>query len=250
MTHSAAIIMAAGKGTRMKDPGKAKVMYEILGKPMVHYVVDLAFDMNLDRVLVIVGHQRESVISYLSRTHPRAECVTQAEQLGTGHAVMQAKKALETFRGTVIVLSGDVPLLTRSTIDALIGYHKGTGAKATILTVDMPDPSGYGRILRNADGSVRRIVEQRDATPAELSVREINSGIYVFDKESLFDGLEHIDSHNVQHEYYLTDVFDYYWRRRLKVSALKTEYPDEIRGINTVEQLEQARSVMETRRGT
>jgi len=247
MAHGAAIIMAAGKGTRMKDPTRAKVMYEIGERPMIHYVVDLAFDLNLERVLVIVGHQRESVTSYLAGTHPRAECVTQAEQLGTGHAVMQAKRSLEGFRGSVVVLSGDVPLLTRGTMDGLMEHHKSTGASATILTVDMPDPTGYGRILRNADGSVRRIVEQKDASPAELKTTEINSGIYVFDKESLFDGLEHIDTLNVQHEYYLTDVFEYYWKRRLKVSALRAKQADEVRGINTFEQLEEARKAMETR---
>jgi UDP-N-acetylglucosamine pyrophosphorylase len=247
MTERAAIIMAAGKGTRMKDPTKPKVMYEIMGKPMIHYVVDLAFDLNLDRVLVIVGHQRESVSKYLAHSHPRAECVTQPEQLGTGHAIMQAKRSLEGFKGMVIVLSGDVPLLTRSSVEALIQHHKRANAGATILTVELPDPTGYGRILRNADGSVRSIVEQRDASPAELKVTEINSGIYVFNKESLFDGLEHIGSHNVQHEYYLTDVFEYYWRHRLTVSALKAERPDELRGINTFEQLEEARKIMEIR---
>ncbi len=240
--------MAAGKGTRMKDPSKAKVMYEIMGKPMIHYVVDLAFSLDLDRVLVVIGHQRESVSAYLSRSHPRVECVTQAEQLGTGHAIMQARRPLEGFEGRVVVLSGDVPLLTRRSMEGLIEHHERTGAGATILTVEMPDPTGYGRILRNPDGSVRKIVEQRDASPTELQVGEINSGIYVFEKESLFDGLEHIDSQNVQHEYYLTDVFEYFWKRGLKVSALKAQHPDEIRGINTFEQLEEARKIMETGR--
>ena len=245
--QSAAIIMAAGKGTRMKDPSKAKVMYEILGKPMVHYVVDLAFGLGMDRVLVVVGYQRETVSSYLAKSHPRVEIVVQAEQLGTGHAVLQAKDALQGFDGHVIVLSGDVPLLTRGSMDELIKHHGNTSAGATILTAEMPDPAGYGRILRNADGSVRKIVEHRDATPEELKVSEINSGIYVFEIDRLFEGLEHINPHNVQHEYYLTDVFEYFWKNNLKVSALKASNLDEIRGINTFDQLEEARGLMETR---
>lgn len=246
--QSAAIIMAAGKGTRMKDPTKAKVMYEILGKPMIHYVVDLAFSLEMDRVLVIVGHRGETVSGYLSKSHPRAECIIQAEQLGTGHAIMQAKSALLGFNGRVIVLSGDVPLLTKTSMDGLIGHHAISNASATILTAEMSDPIGYGRVVRNVDGSVTKIVEHREASQDELKISEINSGIYVFEKEKLFEGLEHIKASNVQHEYYLTDVFEYFWKNHLKVSALKAQHSDEIRGINTFEQLDEARRLMETRK--
>ncbi len=242
--------MAAGKGTRMKDPTKAKVMYEILGKPMIHYVVDLAFSLEMDRVLVIVGHQRETVSSYLNKSHPRAESIVQAEQLGTGHAIMQAKSALLGFDGHVIVLSGDVPLLTKTSMNGLIGHHAISKSSATILTAEMSDPTGYGRVVRNVDGSVVKIVEHREASQDELKISEINSGIYVFEKEKLFEGLEHIKARNVQHEYYLTDVFEYFWKNQLKVSALKAQYPDEIRGINTFEQLDEARRLMESRKDT
>jgi len=246
--NCAAIIMAAGKGTRMKDLAKAKVMYPILGKPMIHYVVDLALDLRMQRVVVIVGHQKDDVIRYLKGSHPLAECVVQEEQLGTGHAVMQSQEALQSFVGRVLVLSGDVPLLTKESIDALIAHHVRAKAKATILTAEMADPTGYGRIIRGRDGMVRKIVEHRDATPKELSVREINSGIYVFEKASLFEGLEHIRADNVQHEYYLTDIFEYFGERRWRVAGLKVQNVDEIRGINTFEQLEEARKLMETRR--
>lgn len=240
----AAVVMAAGKGTRMKDPSKAKVMYEINGKPMIHFVVDLAYQLDASHVIVIVGYQREVVTEYIRRSHPDVDCVVQAEQLGTGHAVMQAEQALKSFSGEVIVLSGDVPLLTRESMREFIDHHHETAAVATILTADFADPAGYGRIIRNADGSVKKIVEHKDATEEERTVSEINSGIYIFDKEKLFDALKHISPHNVQNEYYLTDVFEYFWRHHWVVSAIKASHPDEIRGVNTVEQLDEAKAVL------
>jgi len=239
----AVVIMAAGKGTRMKDPSKVKVMYEVLGKPMIHYVVDLAYHLNAGRVIVIVGYQREAVIQYLRRTYPHIEIAVQAEQLGTGHAIMQSESALKDYEGEVIVLSGDVPLLTVESMQQLVAYHGQTQAAATILTAIIDDPTGYGRIMRNEDGSVKKIIEHKDATEDERRVTEINSGIYIFDKKKLFDGLQHITPHNVQKEYYLTDVFEYFWKHQWRVSALKAAYVDEIRGINTVDQLKEAEAI-------
>jgi UDP-N-acetylglucosamine pyrophosphorylase len=247
--QSAAIIMAAGKGTRMKDPTKAKVMYEILGKPLIHYVVELALGLKMDRIVVVVGYQKDVVSKYLTHSHPSVECAVQEQQLGTGHAIMQATPVLRDFSGHVVILSGDVPLLTKKSVEALIACHRESGAQATILTADMTDPTGYGRIVRNKDGTVGKIVEHRDATPGEIKIREINSGIYVFEKENLFEGLEHIDANNVQQEYYLTDIFGYFANRGWKVSGLKATSIDEIRGINTFEQLEEARKLMEMRIG-
>ena len=239
----AVVIMAAGKGTRMKDPSKVKVMYEILGKPMIHYVVDLAYKLKADRVIVIVGYQREAVINYISKSHPQIEIAVQTEQLGTGHAIMQAENALKGFNGEVIVLSGDVPLLTTASMQQLIAQHFQTQAAATILTAHIDDPTGYGRIIRNADDSVKKIIEHKDATEEERTVKEINSGIYIFDRQKLFDSLQHITPHNVQKEYYLTDVFEYFWKNHWRVSALKAADADEIRGINTKEQLKEAEAV-------
>ena len=239
----AVVIMAAGKGTRMKDPSKAKVMYEILGKPMVHYVVDLAYNLKADNVIVIVGYKREAVIDYISKSYPKIEIAVQAEQLGTGHAVMQTETALKDFSGDVIVLSGDVPLLTAKSMQQLIDHHFKTQASATILTAQIDDPTGYGRIIRNDDGSVKKIVEHKDAAEVERQVKEINSGIYIFDKQKLFTGLQQITPHNVQKEYYLTDVFEYFWKNRWRVSALKAADVDEIRGINTLEQLKEAETI-------
>ena len=239
----AVVIMAAGKGTRMKDPSKAKVMYEVLGKPMIYYVVDLAYNLKADRVIVIAGYQREAVIKYISKSYPKIEIAVQAEQLGTGHAIMQTETALKDFYGDVIVLSGDVPLLTAKSMQQLIEHHFETRAGATILTAQFNDPTGYGRIIRNDDNSVKKIVEHKDATEEERRVKEINSGIYIFDKQKLFDGLQQITPNNVQKEYYLTDVFEYYWKKKWRVSALKSNYVDEIRGINTIEQLKEAETI-------
>lgn len=244
----AVVIMAAGQGKRMKDQTRAKVMHELNGKPMIHYVVDLAYDLGAQRVVLIVGHQRETVTGYVTQSHPDVVTAVQDKQLGTGHAVMQAEEALRGFDGDVVVLSGDVPMLTLSTMQNLFHHHSSTKAVATILTAVMADPTGYGRIIRNSGDFVEKIVEHRDASPEELQVNEINSGIYVFRKAELFDGLRHVNTENSQHEYYLTDVFGHFRKNHWTVSALVVEQPEEIHGINTVEQLDQARLILEARK--
>jgi UDP-N-acetylglucosamine pyrophosphorylase len=240
----AAVIMAAGKGTRMKDPTKVKVMYEVLGKPMLHYVVDLANALSVSRIVVVVGYQRDVVIQYLNNFHPNAEIAIQAEQLGTGHAVMQTEAVLKDFSGDVVVLSGDVPLLSVDTMRELIDHHNQTSVAATILTADFADPTGYGRIILNNDGSVKKVVEHKDATKEERCIKEINSGIYVFEKQKLFESLKNISPKNVQNEYYLTDVFEYFWKSSWKVSAIKTSHVEEIMGVNTVNQLDEVQQVL------
>jgi len=240
----AVVIMAAGKGTRMKDPDMAKVMYPINGKPLVEHVVDLALRLRSDRTVVIVGWQKQSVIDHLAKTGKPVACVEQSPQLGTGHAVMQAEGPLEGFTGEVLVLSGDVPLLSYATTDALLEYHRSHRAAATVLTAVLEDATGYGRVIRDAGGNVTHIVEHKDATEQQRHVKEINSGIYVFDKGRLFEGLKHITPSNVQKEYYLTDVFEYFWKHSLAVCALPAPDPHEIQGINTLQQLEEARAAM------
>jgi UDP-N-acetylglucosamine pyrophosphorylase len=237
----AVVVMAAGKGTRMKNPDIAKVMYAVDGKPMVQHVVDLALALGSERTVAIVGWQKESVIGHLAAAGSRVECVEQSPQLGTGHAVMQAERPLAGFRGDVLVLSGDVPLLTRATVSSLLDHHRESGASATLLTAVLEEPAGYGRVLRGEGGNVVGIVEHKDATEEQRRIREINSGIYVFDRDRLFEGLAHITPHNVQKEYYLTDVFQYFWRHGLPVRAVSVVEPHEIMGVNTVEQLEEAR---------
>lgn len=255
----AVVIMAAGKGTRMKDPAKAKVMYTIAEKPMIEHVVDLALCLKSSRTVVIVGWQKDTVISHLAGTGKPVVCVEQNPQLGTGHAVMQAEEALKGYTGDVLVLSGDVPLLTEATVRSLIVYHRSAPAAATLLTAILEDPTGYGRILRQTDGQSGRpataaysgnvlgIVEHKDASEHERLIREINTGIYVFDRDYLFAGLKHITPSNVQHEYYLTDVFAYFWRNNLPVRAVPAEREHEVRGINTLAQLEDARRLFDFR---
>jgi len=243
----AVIIMAAGKGTRMKNPDMAKVMYEIQGKPMVDYVVDLAAKLQAKRTILIVGWKKESVIDYIAKAYPGVEFIEQIDQLGTGHAVQQTTPALENFEGDVLVLSGDVPLLTEKTVRALLGYHRSTDAVATILTAEVDDPSGYGRIVHNEDGSVKKIVEHKDASKKELDIREINSGIYVYEKQKLFETLANLKPNNAQGEYYLTDVFEDFWKKEWRVSAVKVIDPIEVMGINDIDQLERARELMPKR---
>ncbi len=240
----AVVVMAAGKGTRMKNPDVAKVMYPINGRPMIDYVVGLALRVHSARTVVIVGWQKETVVAHLRREAPSVRWVEQNPQLGTGHAVLQAEPELTDFTGDVLVLSGDVPMLSDKTVGMLLSAHRSHDAAATVLTTVLEDATGYGRILRDEEGRVVGIIEHKDATEKQRNIREINSGIYVFDKRYLFEGLRHITPDNAQKEYYLTDVFKYFWRNAIPVRAVKTEDPIEVEGINTFQQLEEARGRM------
>jgi UDP-N-acetylglucosamine diphosphorylase/glucosamine-1-phosphate N-acetyltransferase len=247
-TQVAVVIMAAGKGTRMKNPEMAKVMYDVDGKPMVHHVVDLALRLRSTRIIVVVGYQLETVVGYLQKTFPgKVEFAEQIEQRGTGHAVMQTEPVLGNFSGDVMVLSGDVPLLRQSTIEQLQECQAREQATATILTADIDNPTGYGRIVRSGEGLVESITEERDADQTIRKIREINTGIYIFRHAALFEALKHISPHNAQNEYYLTDVFQYFWNKRLRVAAVKACDFDEVRGVNTFEQLEETRKIFTSR---
>ncbi|MBW7886983.1 MAG: NTP transferase domain-containing protein [Bacteroidetes bacterium] len=247
MGKFATIIMAAGKGTRMNDPSKAKVMFEVNGKPMIEHVVELARSLGSERIVAVVGFQRDSVIEHLQSVYPQIEIAMQEPQLGTGHAVMQAEPLLRTYTGDVLVLSGDVPILRKSTIEKLIDQHWDNNAVGTILTAELEEPAGYGRILRSKIGYVLGIIEHKDATEEQQKVKEINSGIYLFDNKYLFTALQHISPHNAQNEYYLTDVFGYFYKKKLVVSALMTDDYNEIRGVNTLEQLQEAEEALKAR---
>lgn len=229
--------MAAGQGKRMKNPDMAKVMHTLAGIPLVEHVVRLARSIGAERVIVIVGHQRDQVIAHLSAVDPSIEFAVQAEQLGTGHAVRMAEPLLADFEGDVVILSGDAPMTRRETMQAALERHRGAAATVTVLTAMLPDPAGYGRVLRDEEGNIVRIVEHKDATEEERAVREINSGIYVFQKQQLFDALAQVTNDNAQGEYYLPDVFAIFQEQQRVMIPHEVETFDEIRGVNTVDQL-------------
>ena len=198
-----AIVLAAGKSTRMKS-ALPKVLHEVCGRPMIDYVLDAARTAGAAQIVVVVGHEAERVQAALAH-HRDVEFALQAEQKGTGHAVMMCGDALARHDGPVLVLSGDTPLLRAESLQALLAEQAQHAAACVIGTAETEANQGLGRIVRDADGRFSRIVEQRDATPEQAAIREINTGCYVFDGESLLDALSRIRPENVQSEYYLTD---------------------------------------------
>jgi UDP-N-acetylglucosamine pyrophosphorylase len=238
----AVIIMAAGKGTRMQSD-LPKVLHQANGRPLIDYVLDTANSLDPDTIVLIVGHQAELVRKATTRYHLTA--LLQEPQLGTGHAVMQAEAHLSNFDGEVLILSGDAPLVNTNTLQKLIAFHRSRNGAATVLTAELFDPTGYGRVIRQKQSdSVLKIVEQKDASKEELAVREINSGVYVFNAGVLFQALGKINTNNAQKEYYLTDVFGICFEGGQRVYAFKTDNPDEILGINTPEQLHEAERLL------
>lgn len=244
MSDVLAVILAAGKGTRMKSK-LPKVLHQVGGKAMVQQVIDAARGAGAGRQVVVVGFGADAVKEALGDPVLFAE---QTEQLGTGHAVMQAKAAIGDFQGTIMVLCGDTPLLTADLLAKLVSEHQAEGAAATVLTARMPDPTGYGRVIRNAAGQVLKIVEQKDANPAELAVNEINTGIFCFERQALFDALAKIDCNNMQGEYYLTDVMGILASEGTKVWAVATEDFEQTLGINSRRQLAGAEKIIRRRK--
>lgn len=243
MTNTYAVVLAAGKGTRMKS-SLYKVLHPVCGKPMVEYVIENMEKLGVEKIVTIVGHGAELVQSQLGK---RSEYALQAEQLGTAHAVLQAEEALANLSGTTIVICGDTPLISVETMSDLITHHKDTNAKATILTAIASDPSGYGRIIRAEDGNVKSIVEQKDASEEEQLVKEINSGTYCFDNEALFKALKLVKNENAQGEYYLPDVIEILQKEGEVISAFAAKEFEETIGINDRVALSQAEQIMRSR---
>ncbi len=231
-----ALILAAGQGKRLGsgEAGVPKVMRKAAGRPLISYVLDsLSFIPPQDTV-IIVGFMKEQVIS----AYPDYSYAVQAEQLGTGHAVAMAKEQLQGFDGAVLVCCGDMPLIKRETYEALCSEHFSAANDCTILTGVYGDKKPYGRIIRNADGSFLKIVEQKDCTPVEDAVREYNSGVYVFSCKALLASLDRLGNANAQNEYYLTDVPAIILSDGGKIGLCKRELGDELLGVNTKEDLE------------
>lgn len=239
----AAVILAAGKGTRMKS-SLPKVLHRVCGRTMLEHVLLAVQKTGAQKTVLVVGHQGELVAE---SARGKAETVYQAEQLGTAHALLQCRQALKGFDGDILVVCGDTPLLTSQTLLQLQAEHSRCGFAATVLTAVLPDPTGYGRIIRNTTGKIMKIVEQKDATPGELAVSEINTGVYCFKAEGLFEALSEIRPDNAQGEYYLTDIIEYYIARGKPVGAVITGDASEVTGINDRCQLALVENVLRRR---
>jgi len=235
------VILAAGKGTRMKS-ALPKVLHHVSGRPMIEYVLRAAQVLSPRTTTVVVGHLKELLKQGLAG-HEGLSFVTQEPQLGTGHALVQTAGVLESQSGCVLLLSGDVPLLQRHTLADLVAQHLASGAAVTLLTALVEQPYGYGRIVRSR-GKVTRIVEERDASPTQRTIKEINSGVYVFSLAPLFDALRGLATANAQGEYYLTDLVRTYHHRKLGVEAVLLDDPSEIRGINSRSELAEASRIV------
>jgi bifunctional UDP-N-acetylglucosamine pyrophosphorylase/glucosamine-1-phosphate N-acetyltransferase len=237
------IVLAAGQGKRMKSK-LYKVMHPVCGKPMVGHVIDILEQLQVNRTVVVVGYGAEMVQNYLGG---RAEYVLQSEQLGTGHAVIQAKDLLQNEEGTTIVICGDTPLVKAETLLKMIEIHQSNKASATILTAELINPEGYGRILRDVQGNVVNIVEQKDCSESERAIKEINAGTYLFDNRSLFEALSQVNNNNVQQEYYLTDVIGIMQKEGKLIVGFCTDDATEVIGVNDRVALSEAEGFMRQR---
>ncbi len=239
------IILAAGKGTRMKS-SLVKVLHPIYGKPMLSYPVAVARYVGSEGIVIVVGHQAELVKESV-KDNDDLVFVYQREQLGTGHAVLQTKDRFLDFEGTILILCGDVPLITLHTVRSLLDYHFSCDAAVTVLTTVLETAHGYGRVVKKTEGDILKVVEERDATYEEKKIREINTGIYCMESEFLFEALADIDNKNAQGEYYLTDIFKIASRKEYTARSFIANDPVEVMGINTPDDLKLATRVIEER---
>jgi bifunctional UDP-N-acetylglucosamine pyrophosphorylase / glucosamine-1-phosphate N-acetyltransferase len=242
----AVIVLAAGEGTRMKS-ALPKVLHPIAGRPLLGHALAAAAGLDPRHLLVVIGHGREQVAGYLAEAAPAATPVVQDEPLGTGHAVRTALDALGDLDGTIVVSYGDVPLLTTETLIEMVAAHHGADCVATVLTTRPRDPAGLGRIVRAADGSLAAIVEERDASPDQRAISEVNTGIYVFDAKQLIAALGRLSTGNSQGEQYLTDVIGILRADGLPVAAIPAADPDQALGVNDRVQLAQVGRLLNDR---
>jgi bifunctional UDP-N-acetylglucosamine pyrophosphorylase/glucosamine-1-phosphate N-acetyltransferase len=241
MQNISVVVLAAGKGTRMNHDTLPKVLVPYNDKPMLGHVLDSIVPLSPNKTVLIVGYKEDMVRDYVDKRYKVAanvEFATQSQQLGTGHAVMQAKDNLQDFEGNTLILCGDVPRLTHATLEKLATEHSDTGADLTVLTAIAENPTGYGRIIKDDHNSFIKIVEQKDASEEEKKVKEINSGTYLVDNQMLFNALDSIGNQNAQGEYYLTDIVGIMKQDNRKINTYIVDDFDEIVGINSMEDLE------------
>ena len=242
MNQTHVVVLAAGKGTRMKSE-LPKVLHRIAGLPMIEHVLRKAIALSPASITVVVGHGAEKVKAGLAGFAGPLHFVVQEQQLGTGHALLQTRSVLTGKSGTVVLLSGDAPLLSVASLEALLATHNDAAAAATVITANMPRPFGYGRIVRT-NGRIAKIVEEKDASQAQRAINEINSGIYAFELEPLFGALDSIGTANKQGEYYLPDLIAIYRRQKRAVTTWTVGRADEIRGINSRTELAEVSSMV------
>ncbi len=257
MEKIAAVILAAGKGVRMtllrsksyagQDQGEnapiPKVMFKIHGRPMIEYSIENLQKAGIKKIVLVVGYKKELVIKGIGN---KVEYAIQEEQLGTGHAAMQARKNLEGKAEAVIVCYGDMLLFKPKTIKNLIATFQKEKPTIAMLTVDFADPEfwAYGRIIRNQNGYVEAIVEQKDCTKKQLKIKESNPGFYIFDGNWLWNNFDKLQTNNIQHEYYLTDMIHIAKKQGKKIVAVKVSHENEVLGINTPEQLKKVEQIL------
>ena len=240
------VILAAGKGTRMKS-SRPKVLHALAGRPIIEHVLRTVDALRADSTVVVIGHGADAVRAALA-ARPSLQFAVQSPQLGTGHALLQAEPALAGKSGTVLLIYADVPLLQASTLSRLIEHHRSMKAAATVLTTELAEPYGYGRIVRDSSGRIARIVEERDASGTERAIREINSGIYCFDAAPLFAALRDLAADNAQGEYYLTDLVASYRKQQRTVETLQLDSAAELRGVNSRVDLSELGAVLRARK--
>ncbi|MFI7534457.1 bifunctional UDP-N-acetylglucosamine diphosphorylase/glucosamine-1-phosphate N-acetyltransferase GlmU [Streptosporangium sp. NPDC049376] len=243
---AAVIVLAAGEGTRMKSK-TPKILHELCGRTLVDHMLAAARGLEPGRLIVVIGHERDRVREHLSRTGPDALPVIQEDQRGTGHAVRVVLETVGAIEGTVLVTYGDTPLLRTETLAALLERHEADGNAVTVLTAEVPDPYGYGRIVRDTTGAVLQIVEEKDATAEQRAIREMNSGVYAFDGTLLADAVKRVSTTNAQGEEYLTDVLSILREDGHRVGAHVAADHVEVEGVNDRVQLAFARKVLNTR---
>lgn len=242
-----AIILAAGKGTRMKSETTPKVLHEIMGKTLLGYVIDnvKAF---ANEQYVIVGHQSEAVEKYITDNYDSAKTVLQSPQLGTGHAVSMVCPYLENYEGQVLILCGDTPLIKEDTLKKFVEFHNSNNSDLTVMSTIFENPTNYGRIVRENDNTLKCIVEEKDATPEQKAIKEVNAGIYCLNWGKIKNAFSQLKTNNAQGEYYLTDIIQWGKEQKLNVNAYILEDSDEIYGINSRQNLAAATKIMNKRK--
>lgn len=239
------VILAAGKGTRMKSE-TSKVLHEIYGKPLLGYVLDAVKNIASEN-FVIVGHHAEDVSAFVEKNYQNAKTVLQSPQLGTGHAVSMVCPSIENYDGLVVILCGDTPLITEDTIKNFVEFHKNQNSDLTVMSTIFENPTNYGRIIREQDNTLKCIVEEKDATPEQKAVKEVNAGIYCLNWGKIKAAFSQLTSNNAQGEYYLTDIIEWGKKHNLNVNAYILENNEEIYGINSRVNLAEATTIL-TRR--